>query len=399
MKILGYFFVYVEVAYDVNITSWMVAVSALASTVTTLVFGTLSDRIGKRKPLIIWGFICWGLVTFGFAFGAELSNTVIAGIFCVIMDGIMSAIGSIGSDAGYMAWTIDITTKRERAKLGAWLGVMPLLSTVVVSLIAGFVVDKLGYFWLFAIVGGIVTIFGFLAIFVVKDSPTLAPQKRGSFRQQFLEALDIKNFVKNKALMMVLIVYAVYMILFDLWTPYSTVYMINYIGFSATQASLGAGIGIIIASLFAIPFTKLVQKGKKEFTVLVIVTMVSIVGDVIFGLTAYTHSYIVGLIGIILLLMGYVGVEQTCVSWMKNLFPTNAYGQYEGIRMIFYVAVPMVVGSSLANFLINTFGAKIGDGVVVNETVFYIVAALSVVIIIPSYLADKYVKKQSKKEN
>lgn len=127
--------------------------------------------------------------------------------------------------------------------------------------------------------------------------------------------------------------------------------------------------------------------------------MVSIVGDVIFGLTAYTHSYIVGLIGIILLLMGYVGVEQTCVSWIKNLFPTNAYGQYEGIRMIFYVAVPMVVGSSLANFLINTFGAKIGDGVVVNETVFYIVAALSVVIIIPSYLADKYVKKQSKKEN
>lgn len=232
---------------------------------TTLVFGTLSDRIGKRKPLIIWGFICWGLVTFGFAFGAELSNTVIAGIFCVIMDGIMSAIGSIGSDAGYMAWTTDITTKRERAKLGAWLGVMPLLSTVVVSLIAGFVVDKLGYFWLFAIVGGIVTIFGFLAIFVVKDSPTLVPQKRGSFRQQFLEALDIKNFVKNKALMMVLIVYAVYMILFDLWTPYSTVYMINYIGFSATQVSLGAGIGIIIASLFAIPFTKLVQRGKRVY--------------------------------------------------------------------------------------------------------------------------------------
>ena len=196
---------------------------------------------------------------------------------------------------------------------------------------------------------------------------------------------------------MVLIVYAVYMIIFDVWMPYSTVYMINYLGFTATQASLGAGIGIIIASLFAIPFTKLVKKGK-EFTVLLIVTAVSIVGGIIFGATAYTHSYVVALIGVIFLLIGYVGVEQTCVSWMKNLFPTNAHGQYEGIRMIFYVAIPMVFGSMLANFLINNFGAQMADGVVINETVFFIVAGLSMVIIIPSYLANKYVKEQSKEE-
>lgn len=389
-------FVYAEVAYDVNITSWMVAVSAIASTVTTLVFGTLSDRIGKRKPLIVWGFICWGLVTFVFAFGAKLSNLVIAGIFCVIMDGIMSAIGSIGSDAGYMAWTTDITTKQERATLGAWLGVMPLLSAMVVSVIAGPVVDKLGYFWLFGIVGGIVTVFGLISIFVVKDSPNLVPQKRGSFTHQLLEVFDVKSFVKNKALMMVLIVYAVYMIIFDVWMPYSTVYMINYLGFSATQASMGQGIGIIVATLCAIPFTKLVKKGK-EFTVLSLVTLVSVVGGIVVGAAAFGKNYWVNLVGSILLLIGYVGVEQTCVAWMKNLFPTNAYGQYEGIRMVFYVAIPMVFGSLLANFLISNFGAKMADGVVINEVVFFIVAALSIIIIIPSYFANKFVKEKVEK--
>ena len=105
-------FVYADVAYDVNITSWMVAVSAVVSTIITLVFGTISDRVGKRKPLIVFGFIAWGVTTFMFGFGGRMSNVAVAGVFCVLMDGLMSGVGSIASDTGYMAWTTDITDRK-----------------------------------------------------------------------------------------------------------------------------------------------------------------------------------------------------------------------------------------------------------------------------------------------
>jgi MFS family permease len=391
-------FVYAEIAYDVNITSWMVAVSAVASTVTTLIFGTLSDRWGKRKPLIVWGFISWGLVTFVFAFGSQLSNLVIAGIFCVIMDGIMSGIGSIGSDAGYMAWTTDISNKNNRATLGAWLGVMPLLSAMVVAVIAGVVVDKLGYFALFAIVGGIVTLFGILSIFLVKESPTLAPQKRGSFWKQLVEVFDFKSLIKNKALFMVLIAYAYYFVVFDAWMPYATVYMVNNLGFTATEASLVQGVGILISVLVTFPFTKLIKKDK-SIVVLIIVTVMSVVGCILTGMAENVSEVWFMILSSVILLGGYVGMEQSCVAWMKNLFPEEARGQYEGIRMLFYVALPMVFGSMLANVLITNFGAQMGGGVIINSTVYYILAGMNVLIIVPSLLADKFVKKNNKQES
>ena len=45
-------FVYAKISGDVNIVTSMVMVSALVTTISTLFFGTLSDRRGKRKRLI-----------------------------------------------------------------------------------------------------------------------------------------------------------------------------------------------------------------------------------------------------------------------------------------------------------------------------------------------------------
>ena len=56
-------FVYAKIAKDPTIISWMVAVSAIATTISTFVFGTLSDRKGRRKTFIGFGYILWGIFT------------------------------------------------------------------------------------------------------------------------------------------------------------------------------------------------------------------------------------------------------------------------------------------------------------------------------------------------
>ena len=54
-------------------TSLAVALSAIVAAVTTIFGGALSDRLGKRKVFVSWGYIIWGIVTalfalFGYSF-------------------------------------------------------------------------------------------------------------------------------------------------------------------------------------------------------------------------------------------------------------------------------------------------------------------------------------------
>ena len=47
--------------------SLMVAASAVAATLTTILIGALSDRVGKRKLFICTGYILWGVSLYCFA--------------------------------------------------------------------------------------------------------------------------------------------------------------------------------------------------------------------------------------------------------------------------------------------------------------------------------------------
>ena len=48
--------------------STMVGASAFAATVTTLLVGAFSDKVGKRKLFICSGYILWGISIFAFSF-------------------------------------------------------------------------------------------------------------------------------------------------------------------------------------------------------------------------------------------------------------------------------------------------------------------------------------------
>ena len=48
--------------------SLMVAASAVAATLTTIIMGALSDKVGKRRIFMALGYILWGISIIGFAF-------------------------------------------------------------------------------------------------------------------------------------------------------------------------------------------------------------------------------------------------------------------------------------------------------------------------------------------
>ncbi|HHT14019.1 MAG TPA: MHS family MFS transporter, partial [Propionibacterium sp.] len=71
-------FVYDEITPDPRPIAAMVAVSAIVATVTTLFMGAWSDRVGRRKPFIVVGYLLWGLSVAVYPAAAEARAVTLA---------------------------------------------------------------------------------------------------------------------------------------------------------------------------------------------------------------------------------------------------------------------------------------------------------------------------------
>ena len=98
--------------------------------------------------------------------------------------------------------------------------------------------------------------------------------------------------------------------------------------------------------------------------------------------------------GIILAGVGYVLIMQTTTAWMKNLYPEGNFGQFEGVRIIFTVMIPMVLGPSTANIIIQNFGTMVeingNTGMAPSNVLFFAAGIMSVLTLIPTYFAARY---------
>ena len=184
-------FVYAKIAKDPTIISFMVAISAIATTISTFIFGTMSDRKGRRRPFIAIGYILWGIFTILFGTtefigkGGSVAADVIvlAGTAVVLADALMSFFGSMGNDAGFNVWLNDKMNEKNRGHIGAALATQPIIGTIIGTVAGGILIGKNdNYMRLFIIMGGLVILCGVLALFLVEDEPDLKPNRRGSFR-------------------------------------------------------------------------------------------------------------------------------------------------------------------------------------------------------------------------
>lgn len=167
-------FVYAKIAPDPAIISWMVAASAITSAIATIFFGTIGDRLGKRKPLMAAGYIIWGVtvIIFGLTEFISHSKLALAAAAVVAADCLMTFFGAMAHDAGYNPWTTDITNEHNRGKLGAVIAVMPVVATIIGSLVFGNVIEAIDYMAFFILIGAVMILLGLFCLFMVKDAPT-----------------------------------------------------------------------------------------------------------------------------------------------------------------------------------------------------------------------------------
>ncbi len=370
-------FVYAKIAKDPTIISVMLGVSAAATTLSTFLFGCVSDRIGKRKILVSLGYILWGIFTIAFGLteyitsgntgrGAGLMLT--AGIAVVSADAIMSFFGSMGNDIGFNAWINDNMNDSNRGQLGAAVATQPIIGTILGTVVGGMLVgENDNYMRLFLVMGGGIIVFGLLSLFAMKDVEGLKPSKKGSFGRQFFSIFNFKKYLEHKELAWVNLSLAVYFIAFNMYFAHIGNYMIHYLGFTADMMGFTEGIGLVLAMLCTIPVTKLLNN-KKEPQISFVSVIVNSLGVGILGLfvrpaNINTNSLWnpVLLIGVILLGAGYVLFLQSITVWSKQLYPEDARGQFEGIRILFFVLIPMVIAPLFSNPIIKKSGEYIDE--------------------------------------
>ena len=361
-------FVYAKIAKDPTIISWMVAISAIATTFSTFLFGTLSDRSGKRKPYLAIGYILWGIFTilFGtteFIAKGSAGNLLLAATAVVLADALMSFFGSMGNDASFNAWLNDMMNENNAGGIGAALATQPIIGTIIGTVAGGLLIGANdNYMRLFIAFGGAVIVLGVLSLFVVKDSPDLKPSKEGGFWKQLFSAFDFNELFKRKQLFWVFIVLTVYFIAFNVYYPHVGNYMIYYLGFKADDIGIIQGIALILGMFSVIPASKLLNRNKYVLaaSISIILSMIGVGILGVFGKPEFvdptTIMNVPLLVGLFFFGCGYIMFMQVTSVWMKQLFPEEAKGQFEGFRIVFFVLIPWIVSPFIANPIIKNNG-------------------------------------------
>ena len=363
-------FVYETIAPDLDTVTLMVQLSGVVATVATLVAGVLSDKIGNRRSLISVGYAIWGVTVALFGcLSPELSMTLfgvgferavaITLVLVVAGDCVMTLFGSTANDAAFNAWVTDNTRPSYRGRIEGVLSILPLISMLIVAGGFGIIKDIIGYRALFVGLGAIISLSGIFGIFFIKDSDTL--EKNGGFRD-ILYGFRPSVIKNNVPFYVALLIVVIYSIAAQIFMPYIIIFMTTYLHFSVIEYSIAFGGAILAGAALNLYLTPLSDK-KDKVSMLYLAAGIFSLG--LFGmyfasmLTGKTALLIAFTVGGFVMITGFILITALCGSTVRDNTPSNAVGKLQGVRMVFSVLIPMLIGPAIGNAINAGMGIKL----------------------------------------
>ena len=372
----------------------MVAASAVAATLTTLLIGALSDKIGKRKLFICGGYILWGISIFSFIF---LKTEIISSVFpmvtsaaalgaslTIIFDCIMTFFGSSANDAAFNAWLTDSTDSTNRGAAEGINSMMPLIATIAVF--GGFMfldLDKSdSWTIIFAVIGIIVLLVGILGIFIIKDT-NVKPSETGYFKNVVYGFLP-SVIKENSRLYITLIASMIFTVSVQIFMPYLILYyevslgMENYVLIMAPA--------VIIAAVVTFLWGKVYDKKGFNFTYIFSFLWL-VIG---YLLLFFFKSGALVLIGSLFMMSGFLSSGAVFGAKIRDLTPEGKAGRFQGVRIFSQVMIPGIVGPYIGKTVLrNAETITNNDGTtsfVPNENIFLasfvVLLVLAVVLLV-----------------
>ena len=407
-------FLFNEIGGNSTDISNMVAASSVVAVLTTLFMGSLSDKINKRKIFICAGYIIWGVTVMAFALispenvakvmgttpAAAVSTTV---ILVIIMDCIMTFMGSTSNDAAFNAWITDITAPSNRAKVESLLALLPVIAMVVVTAAFGSLSGKFGYPACFIGLGLIVTICGFVGIISIKESRT-GVKTTSSFIECLTYGFKPSVIKNNKGLYISLLCMGIFSIASQIFFPYLFIYVDHYIDMETLKITVPVvilAVVVLVGSIAALVSTIILSDKKGKAPFLYPSAAFFIVGLI---LVYFADKNIIWFaLSAIIALVGYGLLMIMLNAAVRDFTPEDKAGQLQGIRMIFSVMLPMLTGPRIAAKITDLcataqYANEYGEMVNIPAPHIYLGAAIAgATIVIPLFFLVKEFKKSENK--
>ena len=354
-------FVYETVAPSLDTVTLMVQLSGVVATVATLIAGALSDKTGNRRSFISWGYVIWGISValfgclspdlVGKVFGMDYASAVsLALVLVVVADCVMTLFGSTANDAAFNAWVTDNTRPAYRGSVEGILSILPLISMLIVAGGFGILKDLLGgYRNLFLILGALISIVGVVGLFKVRDGETL--EKSGDF-SDILYGFKPSVIKSNVPFYITLLIVLVTGIAAQIFMPYIIIFMTPYLHFTVIEYSLvfggailaGAGLNVFLSRLSdRCDKTKLLYIATAAFSAgLLMMYLFSSITDKAALIGTFT-------LGGFVMISGYIFLTALSGSIVRDYTPKGSVGKLQGVRMVFSVLIPMLVGPAIGN--------------------------------------------------
>ena len=374
----NFFNLFIQDAFGASLSdvALMVSASAATATATTLLVGTWSDRVGKRKLFVVAGTLIWGLTICAFAVlqqvSAALARDAAAaaalGISLTIgFDCLMTFFGSLANDACFNAWLTDITDETNRGRVEGVNSAMPLLSMLVVFGGAMFLMIvgddgsvTYNYPLFFTIIGGVVIATGVVSALCMDESHP-EPKRDAAYLDELLWGFKPSSVRGNRMLYLVLAGYCIFACAMQVFMPYYVLYLrLPYI--LGENYVLVMAPCIVIASVFTILYGRRVD--SQGFSKTITLPLVFFIAGCVL-LTAITAAPGV-FIGSMFMLAGYLGSVACFSAAIRNATPADHVGLTQGIRIFSVVLVPMLVGPWIGS-LVSASSGVIGVGVVGDD--------------------------------
>lgn len=381
--------------------SAMVSASAVSATLTTVLIGALSDKLGKRKVFMCGGYILWGISILGFAFLKEdlispifpgaASVSAICVTLVIVLDCLMTFFGSSANDAAFNAWLTDSTDDTNRGAAEGINSMMPLVA--ILAVFGGFMAFNLdlpqSWTYIFVIIGAVVIAVGILGCFIITE-PKLTPAKESYFKTVVHGFLP-STVKSNPSLYFYLLAFIVLNISIQIFMPYLILYY--EVSLNMPDYVLIMAPAIILASVATAFWGKVYDKKGFDFA------SVWSIGSLCLGyvLLYLFRSTVLVFVGSLFMMCGYLCSMAVFGAKIRDLTPAGSAGKFQGIRIFSQVLVPGIVGPFIGKTVLANAEKIVGnDGTesfVPNSNIF--LAALATAVVLTAVLvAEKLIKKK-----